>query len=444
MRTVAGRGYQFTGEIHPTAAPAPASPEATNLTNSVSELIGRDAEFGEVVNLVKAHRLVTLTGAGGIGKTRLSMEVGRSLLPAFADGVWVAELGPLSDPQLVPATVAAALGLSLAAGASSPERVAAAVGNKQILLLLDNCEHVIEAAVHMAEALLRAGTQARVVATSREPLRTSGEFVYRVPSLAIPAEGVEAPEDLMQIGAVRLFITRARAADPHFSPDRQTIATLGAICRRLDGIPLAIELAAARTAALGIEGLAARLDDRFRLLTGGHRTALPRQQTLRATLDWSYELLPEAERTVLRRLAVFAGAFSLEAASEVAASDELGASDVVDCIVNLVAKSLLSVVGSAVAQYRLLETTRAYALDKLTQSGELHRFARRHAEHFRDVFRTAAAEWETNSTSAWLARYGPQIDNLRAALDWAFCPSGDAALSVALTVAAIPFGCSCP
>ena len=216
------------------------------------------------------------------------------------------------------------MGLSLAGGAWSPERVAAALGSRQILLILDNCEHVIEAAALMAEALLRVSPLASVMSTSREPLRAPGEFVYRVPALAVPAEGAEEPEDLMQTGAVRLFVARARAAEPHFSPDRQAAAIMGAICRRLDGIPLAIELAAARTAALGVEGLAARLDDRFRLLTGGHRTALPRHQTLRATLDWSYELLPDAERVVLRRLAVFAGGFTLEAASNVAASPELG------------------------------------------------------------------------------------------------------------------------
>jgi len=440
VRTVAGRGYQFTGTIQTQSRPAPvvASVPATNLTTPVSELIGRDADVGEVVSLVQSHRLVTLAGAGGIGKTRLSLEVGRQLLPNFSGGAWVAELGPLSDPQLVPVTVAAALGLNLAAAATSPERVAAAIGGKQVLLILDNCEHVIDAAAQMTEALLRVNALACVIATSREPLRAPGELIYRVPSLAVPAEGLHTPEEVMQSGAVRLFVARARAADPHFSTDPRTLAIIAAICRRLDGIPLAIELAAARTAALGVESLAARLDDRFRLLTGGHRTALPRHQTLRATLDWSYELLPEAERVVLRRLAVFAGGFRLEAASQVVASAELTRSDVEDCIVNLVSKSLLGAVGSTVAHYRLLETTRAYALDKLTQSGELERFARRHAEYFRDVFQTAAAEWETQSTGEWLATYGRHIDNLRAALDWAFCPAGDPALGVALTVAAIP------
>ncbi|HEU5284122.1 MAG TPA: winged helix-turn-helix domain-containing protein [Burkholderiales bacterium] len=440
VRTVAGRGYQFTGELRAASvtAPAAASSRATNLATSVSELIGRDALLREVTDLVRAHRLVTLTGAGGIGKTRLGLEVGWALLPAFAGGVWIAELGPLSDPELVPVTVATALGLTLAAGAPSPERVAAALGTRQVLVVLDNCEHLIEAAARMAEALLRASPVACVMATSREPLRTAGEFVYRVPALDVPPEGTQTTEDLLRSGAVRLFVARSRAADPHFAADGRIAAVIAAICRQLDGIPLAIELAAARTAALGVEGLAARLDDRFRLLTGGHRTALPRHQTLRATLDWSHELLPEPERVVLRRLAVFAGGITLESASAVAAQADISPADVVDSVVNLVAKSLLTAVGSAIAQYRLLETTRAYALEKLGESGELAPVARRHAEYYRDVFERAATEWETQPTAEWLAAYSRQIANVRAALDWVFTPDGDSRIGVALTVAAVP------
>ena len=297
-----------------TAAP-PESPPLTNLPAPTSELIGRAAALAEVTELLGVHRLVTLIGAGGIGKTRLGLEAARELLPGFADGVWVAELAPLSDPGLVPVTVAVALGLTLPAGAESPERVAAALGAKRVLLVLDNCEHVIEAAARMAAALLTANPHARVMATSREPLRAPGEYVYRVLSLELPAEGAQEREDLLEAAAVKLFVARARAVDLRFSPDARGAVIAGAVCRRLDGIPLAIELAAARTATLGLEELAVRLDDRFRLLTGGHRTALPRHQTLRATLDWSYELLSERERVVLQRLAVFAGSFVLEAAT---------------------------------------------------------------------------------------------------------------------------------
>src|SRR6266446_2137681 len=452
IRTISGRGYQFTGEIltvaaRPdtqavarTAVPVPAAPRTpTNVAEPVSELIGRDVESEEVLGLAAAHRLVTLTGAGGIGKTRLGLEVARRLLSKFADGVWVIEFAPLWDADLVPTTVATALGLDLAGGAVSTERVANALAAKQLLLVLDNCEHLVEAAASMAEALLRANPAARVLATSREPLRAEGECLYRVPSLAVPKEGGQDGEDPLRYGAVRLFVARARAAAPQFSPDGHVAGAIAAICRHLDGIPLAIELAAARTTALGVEELAARLDDCFHLLTGGRRTALPRHQTLRATLDWSYQLLPEPERVVLRRLAIFAGGFTLQAASTIAATDEIAGSDIVDCAANLVAKSLVAAdLGGATGWYRLLETTRAYALEKLTQSGELEQIARRHAEYCRDLFERAEVELETRPASEWLAAYGRRIDNLRAALDWAFSPTGEASIGVALTAAAVP------
>ncbi|HEY2540730.1 MAG TPA: winged helix-turn-helix domain-containing protein, partial [Stellaceae bacterium] len=279
IRTVPGRGYQFTGEIRvladehagadaATTEPGSALPP-TNLPAPVSELIGRDAELEEILGLIAARRLVTLTGAGGIGKTSLGLAVARHLLPKFADGVWVIELAPLTDPDLVPATVATALGLDPADDVVSPERVANALASKQLLLLLDNCEHLVGAAASMAEALLRANPAARVLATSREPLRAEGECLYRVPSLAVPTEGSQDAEDPLQYSAVRLFIARARAVEPHFSADGRVVA---AICRHLDGIALAIELAAARTTAFGVEELAARLNDRFQLLTGGRRT----------------------------------------------------------------------------------------------------------------------------------------------------------------------------
>jgi predicted ATPase/DNA-binding winged helix-turn-helix (wHTH) protein len=451
IRTVAGHGYQFTGEVRTVSvsrnAQATAMPQATsvpsrpptNLPEPVSELIGRDAELDEILGLSASHRLVTLTGAGGIGKTRLGFEAARHLLRRFADGVWAIELAPLSDPELVPVTVATTLGLELASGTASPLSVANALRAKQLMVVLDNCEHVVDAAARMADALLRSNAATRVIATSREPLRAEGEWVYPVPPLAVPTEGGVESEDPLRYGAVLLFIERARAAAPSFSPDARSAAAIAGICRRLDGIPLAIELAAARAAALGIDGLAAQLDDRFRLLAGGRRTALPRHQTLRATLDWSYQLLTEPERVVLRRLAIFAGGFTLQAASAVVAGDKISASEIVDCATNLVAKSLVTMdAGGARVRYRLLETTRAYALEKLVQAGEFDAAARRHAGRYLDLFESAEAEAQTRPTDEWLADHLPRIDNLRAALDWAMSPDGDASIGVALTVAAIP------
>jgi predicted ATPase/DNA-binding winged helix-turn-helix (wHTH) protein len=445
IRTVAGRGYQFTGTIRTVSTSSDELPIAasvlgpTNLPVAISELIGREAELDEIGGLIAAHRLVTLAGAGGIGKTRLGIEVARHLLPRFADGVWVAELAPLSDPGLVAITVATALGIEIPGGSVSVACVANALGSKQLVLVLDSCEHVIDTAAQMAEALLRANPAVRVVVTSRDPLRVEGEWIFPVPPLAVPTEDGRTSEDPLRYGAVRLFVERARAVKPHFSPDERGVAAIAAICRRLDGIPLAIELAAAHAGALGIEELVSRLDDRFDLLTGGRRTALPRQRTLRATFDWSYDLLSEVERLVLRRLSVFAGGFTLEAAGAVAGSAEMTRPGIVDCVANLVGKSLVAAdVGGPKARFRLLETTRAYALGKLTETGECGDAARHHAEYYRSLFQRAATESETRPSADWLAVYGLDIDNLRAALDLAFSPVGDPSVGVALAIASAP------
>src|SRR5215467_5679989 len=453
IRTIVGRGYQFRGEVRTrpgtrtegaqpeTASDVSARPRApTNLPAATSDLIGRKAEIAEVIGLVADHRSVTLTGTGGIGKTRLALEIARHLLPQFADGVWFAELASLSDPRLVPVTVAAALGLELVSGVVSPERIAAALGSKHVMLVLDNCEHVIDAAAKMVEAVLHANPAARVIATSREPIRAESEQLYRVPPLAVPTEGSQALQDVLRHGAVALFVARAQAADPHFAPDQQTAAAISSICRQLDGIPLAIELAAARASTLGVQSLAARLDNRFNLLTEGRRTALPRHQTLRATFGWSYELLPEAERVVLRILSIFADGFTLEAATAVIANADILGSNVVEDLANLVSKSLVVVDadGGTAVRYRLLDTTRAYALEKLTGHGELEQTARRHAEYYLELCGQAEAEWETRPAAEWLPNYGRQIGDVRGALDWAFSPGGDASIGVAITAAAVP------
>jgi len=452
IRTVVGRGYQFTREIR--ARPAGQSKRTdtamvrdlpgpgralTNLPAPTSDLIGRDAEVSDVIGLVTDHRFVTLTGTGGIGKTRLGLEVARHLLPQFADGAWIAELASLSDPQLVPITVARALGLEFVSGVVSPERIAGALGSKQIMLVLDNCEHVIDAAAGMVEALLHADSAARVIATSREPLRAEGERLYRVPPLAVPAEDTQTLEDVLQHGAAALFVARTQAADPHFVPDQQTASAVAAICRRLDGIPLAIELAAARTPTLAMQELASRLDDCFGLLTEGRRTALPRHQTLRATLDWSYALLSQSERAVLRRLSIFAGDFTLKAAIAVITNSDIREAHVVECVASLVTRSLVAAdVGGADVRYWLLQTTRAYACEKLADHGELEQVARKHAEYYRELCRQAEAECETRPAAEWLADYGRDIGNVRAALDWAYSASGDDSIGLALTAASVP------
>lgn len=452
IRTVAGRGYLFTGEIHtlPANSDQPVRTELparrgddglppTNIPRPISELIGRDEELGAIVKLVAGHRLVTLIGVGGIGKTRLALAAARELLPHFNDGVWFTELSSLSDPSLIPATVATAVGLDLAGGSALLPHVAKALADRHQLLVLDTCEHVIGAAAALAEEILGYGSAVHIIATSREPLRAGGEWLYPIRPLDVPAADATVDVEAERYGAIQLFVERVRAADPHFAPDRNLMGRIAAICRRLDGIPLAIELAAARATTLGIEELAGRLDDQLSLLTGGRRTALPRHQTLGATLDWSHALLSDAERIVFRRLALFAGPFSLRAAVAVSAEPALPPPQVVDGLSGLVAKSLVAVeAGGIVRRYRLLDTTRSYALEKLDGSGERKMIARRHAEHYRGVFERAEAEWKTRPAVEWLADYGPRVDNLRCALDWAFSPEGDASIGVALTAAATP------
>ncbi|HTZ79092.1 MAG TPA: winged helix-turn-helix domain-containing protein [Stellaceae bacterium] len=447
IRTVAGRGYRFTGEVQavsdggeppPAAAPQQAATPATNLPAPVSALVGRDIELEEVHKLADLHRLVTLTGAGGIGKTRLGIEVGRRLSPEFREGAWLVELAALSDPELVPVAMASVLGLELVGTRSGGEQIAAALAPRNLLLVLDNCEHLVGAAAQVAETVLRAAPAVRVLATSREPLGAEGECIYNLPPLAMPPEDAQDVDEVSRHAAVQLFLQRARAVMPQFDLDARTAAPAAAICRRLDGMPLAIEIAAARAAALGVEGLATLLDARFLSLTGGRRTVLPRHQTLRATLDWSYGLLTEAERTVLRRLSVFAGGFTLEAAGKVARDGAISAADIVEVVVGCVGKSLLTAdLARGVPRYRLLETTRAYARERLDESGEQAMTLRRHAEYYRDLLERSATAGETTPPTEWVAALSPEVDNVRAALSWAFAPGGDAAIAIALAAASV-------
>jgi predicted ATPase/DNA-binding winged helix-turn-helix (wHTH) protein len=451
LKTASGRGYRLLGawtfrqedtssadsiDFEPRRSPA--EPFQTNLPAAASELIGRANAVRHLRGLLSAYRVVTLTGAGGIGKTKLAFEVARGLFPSFQGDARLVELVSLSDSALVPTAVAGVLGLKLGGNEISVESVARAIGAERLLLVLDNCEHVIDAAARLAEAIVRMCLRTTVLATSREILRIEGEYVYRVPALDVPSQD-EEPGNMLSHGAVQLFIATTRALRSDFSPDGENLAAIAAICRRLDGIPLAIDLAATRVATLGLQQVAAGLDHRLAMLTGSRRTALPRHQTLRATLDWSYQLLREPERLVMRRLAVFAGDFTAEAASLVAAGGEIAASEVVSSLANLVMKSLVILnAGSAIAHHRLHETTRAYALEKLAESGEFNQVARRHANYYRELFDRAEMGLDTLPTAVWLVRYGHQIGQVRAALDWAFSPTGDAEVGVALTVAAVP------
>jgi predicted ATPase/DNA-binding winged helix-turn-helix (wHTH) protein len=451
IRTEAGRGYRFVAEIRrisgkPVELATAVAPAAltiiaprTNLPTAISLLVGREHELSELLDLIAMHRLVTLTGAGGIGKTQLGLEAARRALPGFADGAWVVELGSLVEPELVPSAIARSVGIEPSANRDAIDQLTAAFQRKHLLLVLDNCEHLIESVAGLAEALLHGAPRLWILATSQEPLAAEGERIYRVAPLRVPQSDAVGAAQAIEHSAVQLFVERAQAADPLFGLDDGRAAAVGKVCRHLDGIPLAIELAAARVATIGVDALAARLDDRFRLLTGGRRTALRRHQTLRATLDWSYGLLEETERAVLRRIAVFAGSFTLDSAGVVAACDDIDPAQAAGHVADLVRKSLVTFdVRAAVPRYRLLDTTRAYALEKLAESTEFETIARRHAQHYRALLERADVDFETIPASNVAARYAPEIDNIRAALNWAFEPHGDASIGVALTATSAP------
>jgi predicted ATPase/DNA-binding winged helix-turn-helix (wHTH) protein len=455
LLTSHGRGYRLSGQwtvrndgtakAHAGAAPKPAGPRAAagNLPAAGSDLIGRSAILQQVRELLSAYRVVTLCGTGGIGKTRLALEMARDLRAGFAGDVRFVELAALTVDSLMPAAVAAALDLELGGSGRQAAAVARAIGARKLLLLLDNCEHVIDAAAELAETVIRTCPDVTILATSREPLRIDGECAVQVPPLDVPP--VESlvhtpgPGDVVaEHSAMTLFTARVRQAVPTFSPQPHA-AAIGAICRRLDGIPLAIEFAAARAAVLGVETVLSRLDDRFELLSDSRRTSLPRQQTLRATLDWSYDLLPAEERRLLRHLAVFAGGFPLAAAAAMLSLQDASEPAVIETIANLVSKALVTLHEPGTdARWRLLETIRAYALEKLAENGETEQASRRHAQFYHDAFVLAAEAAPPAATIARMAHHGREIDNVRQALDWAFAANGDVMIGVALTAAYAP------
>lgn len=392
-----------------------------NLPIQLTSFVGREAEIAEVKRLLGATHLLTLTGSGGTGKTRLSLQVAADLLPSFAGGVWWVELAPLADPALVPQTVAATLGLRVEGNRPVMEALAENLREKTVLLILDNCEHVILACARLAETLLSACPDLRILASSREALGIPGEVAFRVPSLSLPdAHGPASDEARLDYEAVRLFVERAKSALPDFTVTGHNAPTIAEVCRRLDGIPLAIELAAARVNVLRVEQIAARLSDRFRLLTSGSRTALPRHQTLRAMMDWSYDLLQDDERVLLRRTSVFAGGWALEAAETICGWKGLEANEVLEVLTRLVNKSLVVAErhSGAEARYHLLETVRQYAREKLAEAGEIEEARDRHLEFFMHLAEAAEPELLQSKQLGWLKRLEDDFDNFRAALKW--------------------------
>ena len=440
---VPGRGYTFVALVRRfTTRPSIAttvSPPLANLPARVRRMVGRDDTVHLLSTQLMMSRFVSIIGPGGMGKTTVAIAVAHALLSGFDDAVFFVDLAPISDPQLVPATVALALGFMWQT--QDPlANLLAFVSDKKILLVLDNCEHVVDVVATLAERIVKEAPQVHVIATSREALRAEGEYIYQLRALDYPPEDAAlTPADVLSYPAAQLFMERGTAGGYGSALSDNDGLIVASICRRLDGIPLAIELVASRIASHGISGVEALLQNRFGLSWQGRRTALPRHQTLNAMLDWSYNLLTAHEKGVLCRLSVFVGDFVLQSARTVVPDSDQGGEDAAVAIDSLVAKSLIftSTIDGLI-WYRLADTTRSYALKKLEENGERDRLARRHAEFYCDLFQRAEAELGARPISEWLTQHRPRLDNLRSALDWAFSPEGDASIGMTLTAAAVP------
>jgi predicted ATPase/class 3 adenylate cyclase len=394
----------------------------TNLPLQLKSFVGRETEVAAITALIAAYRLVTLVGSGGVGKTRTSLQVAANLLDGSVDGVWFIELAPLASGEYIPSTVAQPLGITLPAEGDPVENLARALRAKHALLVFDNCEHVVGAAARVISAILRECPKIRILASSRQGLGIEGEETYRMPSLDVPrvADGFDASQAIRS-AAIALFVERALSADKTFSLTDENAATVADICRRLDGIPLAIELAASRVKILSPRQLRERLDERFRVLTGGSRDVLPRQQTLRALIDWSHDLLDERERVVFRRLGIFVNGFTLEGAVAVCGGENLDELDAIDVLASLVDKSLvLAEPEGDSLRYRLLESTRVYALEKLSDAGERELLATRHLAHLRERFAETWARTECSGrTHELVEAFAAELEDVRFALDGA-------------------------
>lgn len=447
LKTAAGRGYRLLGlwttaqetshsiEFEDSRSiPANSPYNRSNLPAATSHMIGRESSIRILNDLVTAFRVVTLAGPGGIGKTTVALEVARDLINEFDGSVFLIELGSLSDPDLLPATVARAIGLVVDEKQVAVDEVARAIGAARLLLVLDNCEHLVDAVARLVDLIVRQCPSASILVTSREVLKIDGERVYRLPPLEVPDADDESLKHLSECSAVELFVRRTQSLDDRFYLSTSNSTAVATICRHLDGIPLAIEFAAGRAATLGVSHVVADLQDRFRSLTSGRRTAIPRHKTLRAVLDWSYDLLSTPEQAFLRSLGVFAGLFTLEDASVVACQ-----ADPADWLSGLVDKSLVvAEIRSATTLYRLLDTTRSYAHEKLKEHDELEGACRAHATHYKDLFERIEPEWQARPIADLHADHAWRLDNLRGAVSWAFAQERAVATGVALATAAIP------
>jgi predicted ATPase/DNA-binding winged helix-turn-helix (wHTH) protein/Tfp pilus assembly protein PilF len=419
VATIPGRGFRFTPQLEESRAPSCALPARNhNLPAQLNSFIGRQDELVELKKLLATSRLVTLTSPGGTGKTRLSLQVAYELLPEYPDGVWFVELAAVADGRRVAQAVASALAVKEDAGGRVEDALVRHIRDRHTLVILDNCEHVLQACADLAKLLLQSGPNVKILASSREAMRVAGEVSYSVPALAVPAPREEpASEELVKYDAVRLFVERARAAQPSFALTAQNGERVADICRCLDGIPLAIELAAVRVRGLSVEQIAARLSDCFQILTGGDKTALPRQRTLRASIDWSYDLLSIEERELFRRLAVFSGGWTLEAAEAVCAGGDVPTTEVMDLLSRLVEKSLVSLHAQD-ERYRLLETVRQYAYELLEASGEADAVRNRHLAFYEGLAERARVEIAGPTQGVWMSRLDHERNNLLSAHAW--------------------------
>jgi predicted ATPase/DNA-binding winged helix-turn-helix (wHTH) protein len=442
LATVHGRGYTFVAPVEFSTAAEPITPPDAvvdrkhNLPGLHTRALGRGETVSALLDRLSRQRFITIVGEGGVGKTTVALALAEALIGTYEHGIWFVDLAPLSDEHFVVGAVASALGLTTHSDNPIPDLIAH-LRLRRVLILLDTCDHAVGAVAALAEKVLAAAPQVHIVATSREPLHAQGEHVHRLPPLGVPPNpsGMTA-SDALSFPSIQLFVERVGAMLEGFELENADAPIVAAICRKLGGLPLALELAASRVHAFGVRQLWLLLDSQLGVLNYGKRSARPRHQTLASALDWSYEFLPEVERALLRRLSVFRSGFSLESARAVASVAD---SDLANDLANLVTKSLVAAdVGCTNVQYRLPDTLRVYAAQKLAESGELEQYARRHAEHQKNLFEQARAEWKTERTEEWLATHARHIDDIRAALDWAFSPKGDAVLGVALTVSAVP------